>query len=66
LLARAIGDFLGAHGYPGAIHSQIHRRSHFAHPFDVLAFIHGDLRAQRFSSSFDLLRAHFYSCQLAQ
>jgi len=42
LLARTISDFWGAHRHPGAIHSQVHGGSHFAHFFQLLVFIDGD------------------------
>jgi hypothetical protein len=66
LLARALDHFFSAHGHARGIHSQVHGGSHLAHPFQVLAFIHRDLRAQRFRSSFHLLRAHCNSRQIVQ
>ena len=55
LLARAVCDFLRAHG-----------GGHFAHPFNVLAFIRGDLGPQRFGGPFHLLDTDFHARQFVQ
>jgi hypothetical protein len=53
-------------GTPSAIQAQIHGGGHFAHPFNVLAFIHGDLGPQRFGGPFHLLDTDFHARQFMQ